>query len=432
VGKATAKAADAIGKIEWLFQQFPAERNGLRFDFALASIRCGAVASLKWLVVIGFEFDHQHFTTSASAAGQLASLRYLVEEVGCPCDAAAVRIAALAADNTEILQWLSNADDTAWTTALLSELLVTAGENDKLVAAKWLRAAGAEWPTSFLYEGPVYPGVGVWSLRVMRWARASGCPWGAWNGALCTKVCSSGWRAILLDRQATQDAMLWAHAAGCPCDSRLHRAAGRLVRKNSSSSSDDGLNKDVPTLSRWNAVLFTQVFTDLGGAFVVAALLLLVIVARAVAPAVAAALVETRSVPLQPVRSVQHLTAPLSSVNAAVRAKEQPGSYKQVVEVFVAAAARALTAVEQPLAPVAPQTALLFMQQQLYEEQVEKELLEKLLMIWSDKRYEVPNTYTQVVDFSAQRTQLIKHYLKRRNLWDPALFQDYTCSRHDE
>jgi hypothetical protein len=151
VGKATATAADAIGKIELLCQRFPARRNRLRSDFALASIKCGAVASLKFVVATGFEFDHQHFTTSASAAGQRAVLRYLVKELGCPWDVTAVRTAAVTADNAEILQWLTSADDAVWTTAQLLELLAVACQNDKLLAAKWLRAAGAEWPTGFFY-----------------------------------------------------------------------------------------------------------------------------------------------------------------------------------------------------------------------------------------------------------------------------------------
>jgi hypothetical protein len=49
----------------------------------------------------------------ASAFRQLAVLRYLVEELHCPWDIAAVREAAAVAgeageDNTEVLQWLDS------------------------------------------------------------------------------------------------------------------------------------------------------------------------------------------------------------------------------------------------------------------------------------------------------------------------------------
>jgi hypothetical protein len=75
-----------------------------------------------------------------------------VAEVGCPWAVAEVRDAAFKLDSVEMLEWASSADSTAWTTAQLSEVLVVAGQNDKLRAAQWLRAAGAEWPTSFLFK----------------------------------------------------------------------------------------------------------------------------------------------------------------------------------------------------------------------------------------------------------------------------------------
>jgi hypothetical protein len=71
----------------------------------------------------------------------------------------------------------------------------------------------------------------------MKWARANGCPWGVWNSTTCTQVCFLGCFGILLDRQATLDAILWAHAAGCPCDGGQHRITGTLERKSNSSGS---------------------------------------------------------------------------------------------------------------------------------------------------------------------------------------------------
>ena len=230
-----------IDKIIWLCQRFPGHSFGIRYHFALATIRCGPVEPLRWLASVGFRFGLQKFASRATAAGQLASLRYLVEEAGCPWDAAAVRKPAVSFDNPEVLQWAIDADAAAWTTAQLSELLAVAGQNDKLRAAEWLCAAGAERPTSFLYIHP-YTMNAVWPLRAMQWARADGCPWGVWDYESCASTCSTSLSSNLEERQATQDAMLWAHAAGCPCDGQMHRIASKLTRKinSSSSSSSDG------------------------------------------------------------------------------------------------------------------------------------------------------------------------------------------------
>jgi hypothetical protein len=209
VAAGAAGAADAIEKITWLCQRFPANRMRLRLAFALATMKCGAVPTLEWLALSGFLFTRQTFTTTASEAGQAAVLRYLVEEWHCPWDVAAVRKAAVSSDSAEMLEWASSADEAVWSTSVLSELLVVAGQKDKLSAAAWLRAAGAEWPTSFLYRDLFYKST-VWLLRAMKWARANGCPWGVWDHTMCTEVCSDAWHGMQLNRQATQDAVLWA------------------------------------------------------------------------------------------------------------------------------------------------------------------------------------------------------------------------------
>jgi uncharacterized membrane protein YgcG len=273
VGAGAAAAADAIDKITWLCQQFPAD-FGLRFHFAEAAIRQGSVALLQWLVFAGYQFNQLCYATTATTAGQLGALRYLVEEVGCPWDVAAVRIAAVKLGSIEILQWASSTDEAVWTTAQLSELLALAGVYDHLRAAEWLRAAGAEWPASFLYDGPVYPRFGIWSLRTMQWARANGCPWGAWDHELCAYVCLIG---DLQKQQATLDAILWAHSAGCPCSIWRHRFAAKLVRRSSSSSSgsggsssgssssgssSSGSSSGDDSVSRWNAELLRLFFSE--------------------------------------------------------------------------------------------------------------------------------------------------------------------------
>jgi hypothetical protein len=133
---------------------------------------------------------------------------------------------------------------------------------DRLHAAEWLRAAGAEWPASFLYQGPC-----VWSLRTMQWARANGCPWGIWDHELCAHVCLI---AELRKQQATLNAIPWAHSAGGPCSSWRHRFAARLVGRSSSigssssssGSSSSGSSSGDDSVSRWNAELLRLFFSE--------------------------------------------------------------------------------------------------------------------------------------------------------------------------
>jgi hypothetical protein len=150
VAVGAAGAEGDTNKIMWLCQRFPDNSFTIRYHFALASMKCGAVESLRWLASVGFLLHYPHYATTAIAAGQLGALRYLVEEAGCPW-AVAVRKAAVKFDSAEMLEWARTADQTVWSTVELPEMLAIAGQTDKLRVAAWLRAAGAEWPTSFLY-----------------------------------------------------------------------------------------------------------------------------------------------------------------------------------------------------------------------------------------------------------------------------------------
>jgi hypothetical protein len=234
VSEGAARAVDAIDQ-----KQFPADRRELRYCFARASTKCGAVESLRWLEHSGYPFRASYLADTASAAGQLAALRFLVEEAGCPWNAIALRRAAVAADSAEVLQWVSSASRAVCTTAHLSDLLAAACRTEKLRAAAWLQAAGAEWPASILPLGPAHARFAVWPLRTMQWALSNGCPWGLWCCRTCTRICSASRLGLQpQEQQSIQDAMLWAHAAGCPCSSRLHHIGARLVHKMSSCSSD--------------------------------------------------------------------------------------------------------------------------------------------------------------------------------------------------
>jgi hypothetical protein len=177
-------------------------------------------------------------------------------------------------------------------------------------------------------------------------------------------MCTVGKFGTQLSRQATQNAMLWAHAAGCPCDSWLHRAAGRrlVIKRSSTSKSSSGtsssssrrndaggdVGRDVATNSRWNAVLFSQVFADRGGVVVVLALLLLAAALALVVQLAAAAL------PLPIVRSPQQQVEHLASVvrmqhrqiesSATMRTSTQQGPQMSLVD----AAAGAINEVSPP------------------------------------------------------------------------------------
>jgi hypothetical protein len=377
LGEGAAAAADSIEKITWLCQRLPDKGFALRWSFAVATCKRGAVETLQWLVSSNFWFNNATYAAAASAANQLAALRYLVEDVGCPWDATAVRKAAVKLDSAEMLKWASSADVAVWTTAQLSELLANACQKNKLRAAAWLKAAGAEWPTRFFYTDPYFRST-VWPLRAMRWARANGCPWGAWDHTMCASICSSSLYRELQERQATQEAMLWAHAAGCPCGSRWHRFVGALVRKSSSSSKDSSSSSshgdahgEVDTRSRWKAVLF-KLFTGIGCLDLVATLIIVVAVVAAV------------------VLAVQE------QLN-----KEQERLHKEQED----------------------------LRAELQKELSEKSYLEKLLMIYTDKHIG-SGIYRRVLDYSMQRKQLVQSYLQRRNLWDVVLSPTDTCLNH--
>jgi hypothetical protein len=66
-------------------------------------------------------------------------------------------------------------------------------------------------------------------------------------------------QANTLSSQATQDAITWAHAAGCPCDSELHQFAAWLQH-------DKKTVRDVnmPKRRRWHAPLFKLCYTRTG------------------------------------------------------------------------------------------------------------------------------------------------------------------------
>jgi hypothetical protein len=286
-----AAADDAIEKLDWLRVHFP-EHQLATPDVAFSSICIGAVQSLQWLAAQGLALQTEQYTGVAAHNGQFGVLQYLIETLGCPWNAVKVRDAAAKLGSAEDLQWLREADAAIWNTAVLSRLLIVAGLNDNVPTAKWLRAAGAEWPTSFLTRVSAIKVV-CWPLRTMQWARASGCPWGTWRSFDCTNYCGHAdvtltvfdakpWKywAHTTDPRVLDvyDAMLWAHAAGCPCSNWLHHMLARVKYRyacseanNSSSSSSSSSSSNSSSSSmcssctpqRWRCdlVLFQEFFS---------------------------------------------------------------------------------------------------------------------------------------------------------------------------
>eukprot|EP00953_Heterococcus_sp_UTEX-ZZ885_P001527 1343-Heterococcus_DN1.PRE.1 len=85
------------------------------------------------------------------------------------------------------------------------------------------RLSGCEqkWPVTFLLQSSsMLFEPRCWCLRTMLWAVANGCPWGVWPTSYCCEV----WpEAHSCDAAGIETALIWAHTAGCPCSSRVHR-----------------------------------------------------------------------------------------------------------------------------------------------------------------------------------------------------------------
>jgi hypothetical protein len=236
---------------------------------------------------------------------QFAALRYLIRDALCPWNSERVRISVLDSASGQQLQWLRQADAAPWTPAVLCDMLFKAGTHNNLAAARWLRAQGAAWPDSFLYNDR-YGRKACWPLMMMQWARASGCPWGLWSEASCKLL--SGHSNGSVSDPWLQDTIMWAHAAGCSCDSKLHhiaarfRAAGSIGGSSGSSGGSKGSNSEG---ARWNAKLFNLFYTAAGHAQLKRGLRFVCTAALAVLPVCVLIALAITSSAQQGVRSVE-------------------------------------------------------------------------------------------------------------------------------
>jgi ankyrin repeat protein len=104
---------------------------------------------------------------SAALNGHVDTLRWLREH-GAPFDTQEVRIAAAESGEVPTIEYALNAEPAA-SAAQLTDMLNAAGVYDWIVAAKWLRQQGAEWPAVLRFS------FADWSGNVLQWARAEGC-----------------------------------------------------------------------------------------------------------------------------------------------------------------------------------------------------------------------------------------------------------------
>jgi hypothetical protein len=105
-------------------------------------------------------------TREAATNGHVNLLDWFINN-GCPWYARELCTCAASGGSVEVLTYLQK-QGLLTNTALLTELLDDAAWDNKLAAAKWLRAQGAEWPTRFIKWRP-------WSHEVLQWAKAAGC-----------------------------------------------------------------------------------------------------------------------------------------------------------------------------------------------------------------------------------------------------------------
>jgi hypothetical protein len=241
----------AIEKLDWLRTFVPGEHWHAP-KVCSAMISAGAVASLEWLTAQGFGWPDAHlgfwsYADWAVLALQFEALHCLVQQ-GRPWRADLAALAATAAaTDAQPLQWILEADQQPWSTAMLSGLLCVAGQSDNIPVMAWLREQEAEWPPTFLQpavlvipshsvaQGALMPAAPLllrslvfsdqpvtvcWSPAAIQWALANGCPWGEWDSSACNAACS---QTHVMRTPAVLQRITWAHAAGCPCSCRVHR-----------------------------------------------------------------------------------------------------------------------------------------------------------------------------------------------------------------
>jgi hypothetical protein len=152
----------------WVRQQQPDME--LHSGFMSSAAQSGKVAMCQYLLDEHCPFD-EGTARGAVRSGQLSTLR-LLREHGCPWRPAEICSAAVRSCCIDVVQYLQQ-HGIDFTPAQLTKMLANAGAQDMLVAAKWLRLQGAEWPA--VLAGRTGLRIKCWSGAVLAWARQEGC-----------------------------------------------------------------------------------------------------------------------------------------------------------------------------------------------------------------------------------------------------------------
>jgi hypothetical protein len=161
---APAYAADS-GNVEmmtWLLQQ-----PGMHLSESVSSNAAakGHMVMCKYLYALHCPWETSN--TCRAALGDHADvLRWLLDN-GCPCKVESMCLAAARGGSLRVMAFLQQQG--LLSVPLLTLMLASAGGSrcKHIAAAKWLRAEGAEWPTTRFHCGP-------WVSEVRDWAIAEG------------------------------------------------------------------------------------------------------------------------------------------------------------------------------------------------------------------------------------------------------------------
>jgi hypothetical protein len=128
----------------------------------------------------------------------------------CPWDLGKVLLTATADRSIKGLEWLQQNSERPWTAAELTSMLDTAGKRGELVALRWLRNCGAEWPSNFYsFYSDSDEIEDHWDEDAAIWALENGCTWGDWQ---CEQL-----KLSVLEDVDVAAFFAWAHTHGCPC-----------------------------------------------------------------------------------------------------------------------------------------------------------------------------------------------------------------------
>jgi hypothetical protein len=150
----------------------------------------------------------------AACLGQLRMLQCLHSN-GCQWDELNVLLNASRSGSVPMLEWLKTVTK-PWSESCRAAMLNDAASCERLAAAQWFKANGAQWPTAFASEYLDISQVSqkqCWSVSTVQWAVAAGSGWREWK---CEDYAAEKYRLQHMKQRAA-GVLTWAHANGCPC-----------------------------------------------------------------------------------------------------------------------------------------------------------------------------------------------------------------------